>query len=1412
MCFAPGTTAAVIARYERESEAYEGSLSSEYRLNNSWTTTATNGSVGGRGTPITLTWSIVPDDTAVPARSATSADGAPSNLRTFLNGIYGNEATWLPIFQQVFDRWSQLTGVTYVYSPNDDGASLPGFTGASSTNGGEGALGVRGDVRIGGRRIDGNSNVLAYNYYPNVGDMVIDTADNFYTNTADGSLRLRNVLWHEFGHGLGYAHTCPLDNSKLMEPFINLNFQGPQLDDVLASQRAYGDALEKTAARNNDTVANATNLGQLANGTLQRGAFTPNDGGARPPAAGFDNDEPLSIDSTGDVDVFKFTVSGRKQFSATLSPMGGQYLEGPQSGNGSCPTGTTTIPQSYSNLGFELIGADGTTVLTSVNANPAGSAEQIPAVILPNSSGPFSVRIFGDTDNIQLYSLALTLADAPTGANFITTGANAVSDTGSNGNGNGAIDPGESNIALTLPLRNIGITGATNVTGTLSSLTPTVSVVTGTASYSSIASEASASNTSPFVIAVSSSHACGAPISLRLNVSSPQGNSTVNYSLATGGLSTRQVFFDNMENGAANWTHSGVGSDTWAIVTDGNAHSPTQSWRSTDVATVSDQRLVLNAQTIPLGSNQRLRFWHTYAFDDASNAYDGGVLEVSTDGGANYADLETKILSGGYNGTLDSRFANPLSNRRAWTKGALGAMTEVVVDLSSYGGQSVLLRWRQGTDNAAAAAGWFVDDVSITVDDSVCGVPAANPATLSVAPVSQNEGAGGATDFVFSISLSAPAPSGGVKFDIATADGTAFANLDYVPNTLTGRTIAQGQSSATFTVVVNGDLVSEPNETFAVNVSNISGATNTSANTSGTILNDDSSLAPTDIALSPQSVDENKIAGTVVGTFSTTDADANDSFTYTLVTGVGATDNGSFTIDAGTLKTGASFNFETKSSYSIRVRSTDRAGLSFEEALTIAVNNVNEAPVAQPDETLSGRVGQALSKQLTATDVDAGDSANLSYTLTTGALPAGLTLSSGGLISGSPTATTSAAGTAVTVTVSDGKGGSDTIVLTFVIDEAPSLVVNTSGDSINSFDGATSLREAMILANTNAGEDTITINLAAPRKTITLGSGSPLPTIVGTLNIDGPEAGVEVTGRVGPNNALLSVANGATARLTKLFFNGSKTGVRNSGTFFLTDGGFTSSTTNLDNTLGATATLTNCVVERSSTGLQNSGALTVNTSRFSASTNAIVNVAGATITIKSSGFEGNAVGAINTGTLTLSNSTLVRNGDGVRNQGGDAIVIQSTFVDNTHAVLNAPSARLRLLRATVAGNGLGLNTGGGTVELRTSLLVGNGQNLVGTPTSGGFNLTNVTAQVAGLEVDGNGLPMLKPNGGPTATVALLGGSIAINTGEVGISSGNDQRGTDFPRVVGGRADIGAFEFGTATAPQNGEVAPSGGNS
>ena len=111
---------------------------------------------------------------------------------------------------------------------------------------------------------------------------------------------------------------------------------------------------------------------------------------------------------------------------------------------------------------------------------------------------------------------------------------------------------------------------------------------------------------------------------------------------------------------------------------------------------------------------------------------------------------------------------------------------------------------------------------------------------ISISDVSRVEGQGGATAYVFTVSLSKPS-SKRVSVDFATADGSAQAGLDYAKTSGTLQ-FARGQTSKTITVLVNGDASYEPDETFLVSLSRARDAFIADAQGIGTIRNDD--LAP----------------------------------------------------------------------------------------------------------------------------------------------------------------------------------------------------------------------------------------------------------------------------------------------------------------------------------------------------------------------------------------------------------------------------------------------------------------------------------------------------------------------------------------------------------------------------------------
>ena len=128
-----------------------------------------------------------------------------------------------------------------------------------------------------------------------------------------------------------------------------------------------------------------------------------------------------------------------------------------------------------------------------------------------------------------------------------------------------------------------------------------------------------------------------------------------------------------------------------------------------------------------------------------------------------------------------------------------------------------------------------------------------------------------------------------------------------------------------------------------------------------------------DLNLSSTSIGENSAKGTAVGILSTA---GGSDFSYALVSGDGSDDNGSFEVGGNLLKTKTVLDFETKTSYKIRVQSS-KGAQTFERAFVITVTNVNEQPTALALDKTSIAENSATGTQIgtfSTTDPDASDS------------------------------------------------------------------------------------------------------------------------------------------------------------------------------------------------------------------------------------------------------------------------------------------------------------------------------------------------------------------------------------------------------------------------------------------------------
>lgn len=794
-CWAPGTPGEIVRAYQRVEQQIgsAGGLSLKaLQVGGRWFRTATNGSgQGTQGQPVTLTWSIVPDGT--PVSGGVGEPAANSTLRARLAEIYGGSAAgdprdqpWFAVFQATFDNLAANSGLRFVYEPADDGTGI-----ASSSL--SGTLGVRGDIRISGHPIDGNSNTLAYAYFPDNGDVVIDTNDTFYNTTSNSSIRLRNVLEHEIGHSLGLDHVCPVNSTKLMEPNLTTAFRGSQFDDIYSHQRNYGDPLEVHGSlRNNDTPANATVLA-LTTGTPSAWQW-------------------LSIDDNSDVDHYAFSGTRDQQVTVRIipsdpvlpnDPVNNTYLEGEQIGS-DCTAGTPFDPTIQQDLVLDLLAANGSTVVASAPVQAAGVTEEIVTFQLP-ADGTHYIRVRGGTaDRAQLYRMEVLRADAPPAPRLVLAATRL--DAESNSGANGVPDPGET-VRYGFTLTNEGNLTASNLVATLSA--PAGSTLfTATANYGTLAPGASAERLFTFAVGGTA----GDEVVLQLALAAGAYTEQLDFPLTLGSTTTSFRIDEDFDGGTAlpaGWSQSvsGAGSP-WVISTNRSVSAPNSAFSPS--VSPNGEALLVSPVILAGPDGGLLEFRHRYLLELSR---DGGVLEASRNGGA-WFDLMTSaatVEAGGYNGSIAGNSSSAIKGRPAWTGSVTDFVTSSVRLPAAWAGESIVFRWRLVHNSATTVTGWNVDDVKFS--SSVAGADPFRPflsLSASGSALSEQTPAAGVT-----LTLSTPLPlATGVTVGLERS-GSAGSEDFTGPLVMT---LPAGQTSTSLEIFAAADGLAEGPETVTLSI------------------------------------------------------------------------------------------------------------------------------------------------------------------------------------------------------------------------------------------------------------------------------------------------------------------------------------------------------------------------------------------------------------------------------------------------------------------------------------------------------------------------------------------------------------------------------------------------------------------
>ncbi len=201
----------------------------------------------------------------------------------------------------------------------------------------------------------------------------------------------------------------------------------------------------------------------------------------------------------------------------------------------------------------------------------------------------------------------------------------------------------------------------------------------------------------PGRVVVSADYPTRMPVASTLDIPGGQEVTGVNFT-----LKTTWNFEDASEGLAANagWA--------WGTDTQSGAHSGTKVWGTklgTNYDNCADYRLDLPPLDLRFYETARLHFWHWYKTEAT---YDGGNIQISTDAGVTWTVVTP---AGGYPDNLQGS-CNPLAGQPGYG-GSQTSWTEAIVDLASYAGRSIRVRFWFGSDGGVRDRGWYLDDMSL---------------------------------------------------------------------------------------------------------------------------------------------------------------------------------------------------------------------------------------------------------------------------------------------------------------------------------------------------------------------------------------------------------------------------------------------------------------------------------------------------------------------------------------------------------------------------------------------------------------------------------------------------------------------------------------------------------------------------
>ena len=167
----------------------------------------------------------------------------------------------------------------------------------------------------------------------------------------------------------------------------------------------------------------------------------------------------------------------------------------------------------------------------------------------------------------------------------------------------------------------------------------------------------------------------------------------------------------------ADWVNTSGSGKTWTVVNT-RSHSTPNSFHATEYTTPSDVQLS-TVNSFNLTGTSILSFWHYY---NCETGYDGGLVEISIDGGSSWKDVSDKFTLNGYNGVISPTSGSYIAGRNAFTGNSNNQFIQSSINLTAYAGKSIKVRFVFATDNGTGGDGWYVDDIKLTSGSAVYNI------------------------------------------------------------------------------------------------------------------------------------------------------------------------------------------------------------------------------------------------------------------------------------------------------------------------------------------------------------------------------------------------------------------------------------------------------------------------------------------------------------------------------------------------------------------------------------------------------------------------------------------------------------------------------------------------------------------